>query len=275
MEDGYVYSLKDKVAVITGAGSGIGRALALKLHQKGCRLALCDVNATALAETVAQIPAPVLSRAFDVASRDAVSDFAAAVKQELGTAHVVINNAGVALSQTIEDMSYEDFEWLMNINFWGVVHGTKAFLPMLRAQDDGVIVNLSSIFGIIAVPTQGAYHAAKFAVRGFTETLRQELEGSGVFAVCVHPGGIRTNIVRNSRHYISNDGVTDPALMARRFEKMARTSPEQAAQTIIDGIERRQPKILIGADAKLMDRIQRWMPVRYPAALRTLLRLAS
>ncbi len=270
-----MYPLKDKVAVVTGAGSGIGRALAIELHKKGCRLALCDVNATALAETVTLIGVPVYSRAFDVASRDAVSDFAAAVKSELGTAHVVINNAGVALSQTIEDMSFEDFEWLMNINFWGVVYGTKAFLPMLRAQDDGVIVNLSSIFGIITVPTQGAYHAAKFAVRGFTETLRQELEGSGVFAVCVHPGGIRTNIVRNSRHYISNDGVTDQALMIKRFEKMARTSPEQAAQVIIDGIERRKPKVLIGADAKLMDRIQRWMPVRYPQALRTLLRLAS
>ncbi|HEY1077768.1 MAG TPA: SDR family NAD(P)-dependent oxidoreductase, partial [Fontimonas sp.] len=251
-----MYSLKDKVAVITGAGSGIGRALAVQLQQRGCRLALCDVNAAALAETVALLNgaagAAVFSRAFDVASRDAVFDFAAAVKEQLGTAHIVINNAGVALSQTIEDMSYEDLEWLMNINFWGVVHGTKAFLPMLRAQDDGVIVNLSSIFGIIAVPTQGAYHAAKFAVRGFTETLRQELDGTGVFAVCVHPGGIRTNIVRNSRHYVSNDGVTDQALMARRFDKMARTSPEQAARTIIDGIERRQPRILIGGDAKLM-----------------------
>ncbi len=269
-----MYTLKDKVAVITGAGSGIGRALALELAAKGCRLALADINAAALAETAAQLGVKPYTQTLDVADRDAVYAFAAAVKRECGTAHIIINNAGVALSQTIEDMSYEDFEWLMNINFWGVVYGTKAFLPMLRAQDDGVIVNLSSLFGIITVPTQGAYHAAKFAVRGFTETLRQELDGSGVFAVCVHPGGIKTNIARNARHYVDTMGNTDPARSAALFDKMARTSPAAAARVIIDGIEKRRPRVLIGADAKLIERIQRWSPVGYPRVLGALLKFA-
>lgn len=269
-----MYALKDKVAVVTGAGSGIGRALAVQLAQKGCSLALSDINEQALAETVAMLPAKPFAQKLDVADREAFYAFADAVKRECGGAHVVVNNAGVALSQTIENLGYEDFEWLMNINFWGVVHGTKAFLPTLLAQRDGVIVNLSSIFGIITVPTQGAYHAAKFAVRGFTETLRQELDGSGVFAVCVHPGGIRTNIARSARHYVDTMGNTDHQKSAAQFEKMAKTSPEEAARVIIDGIERRRPRVLIGADARLMDRIQRWAPVRYPAALRALLRLA-
>ncbi|MFA5938420.1 MAG: SDR family NAD(P)-dependent oxidoreductase [Sinimarinibacterium sp.] len=269
-----MYALKDKVAVVTGAGSGIGRALAVQLAQKGCRLALADVNEAGLAETAALLPAKPYVQKLDVADRDAVYGFADAVKRECGGAHVVINNAGVALSQTIENLSYQDFEWLMNINFWGVVYGTKAFLPTLRAQNDGAIVNLSSIFGIITVPTQGAYHAAKFAVRGFTETLRQELEGSGVFAVCVHPGGIKTNIARSARHYVDTMGNTDHARSADEFDKMAKTSPDEAARVIIDGIERRRPRVLIGADARLMDRIQRWAPVRYPAALRALMKMA-
>lgn len=269
-----MYVLKDKIAVVTGAGSGIGRTLAVQLAQKGCRLALADVNDKGLAETAALLPGKPYTQTLDVADRDAVHAFADAVKRECGGAHVIINNAGVALSQTIENLSYADFEWLMNINFWGVVHGTKAFLPTLRAQNDGAIVNLSSIFGIITVPTQGAYHAAKFAVRGFTETLRQELEGSGVFAVCVHPGGIRTNIARSARHYVDTMGNTDHQKSAAQFDKMAKTSPEEAARVIIDGIERRRPRVLIGADARLMDRIQRWAPVRYPAALRALLKLA-
>jgi NAD(P)-dependent dehydrogenase (short-subunit alcohol dehydrogenase family) len=265
-----MYALQDKIAVITGAGSGIGRALALRLAQKGCRLALSDIKADALAETL--LPQRPFTQALDVADRDAVFAFADAVKRECGGAHVIVNNAGVALSQTIEDMRYEDFEWLMNINFWGVVHGTKAFLPTLRAQDDGVIVNLSSIFGIIAVPTQGAYHSAKFAVRGFTETLRQELAGTGVSAICVHPGGIKTNIARNARHYVDSMGNTDAGRSAAQFDKIARTSADDAARVIVDGIERRRPRVLIGADAKLLDRIQRWAPVGYPSILGALLR---
>ncbi|MGB0219831.1 MAG: SDR family NAD(P)-dependent oxidoreductase [Sinimarinibacterium flocculans] len=267
-----MYRLDNKVAVVTGAGSGIGRALALQLAGKGCRLALSDIKADALAETAAMLPSPAYTQTVDVADRDAVFAFADAVKRECGGAHVIINNAGVALAQTIENMSFEDFEWLMNINFWGVVYGTKAFLPTLRAQDDGVIVNLSSIFGIIAVPTQGAYHSAKFAVRGFTETLRQELDGSGVSAVCVHPGGIRTNIARNARHYVDSLGNTDAEKAVAQFDKIARTTADEAARVIIDGIERRRPRVLIGADAKLLDRIQRWAPVNYPRILGALLK---
>ncbi|TJY58273.1 SDR family NAD(P)-dependent oxidoreductase [Sinimarinibacterium sp. CAU 1509] len=262
-----MYSLKNKVAVITGAGSGIGRALAVELADKGCRLALSDVNAAGLAATAELLPVKPFTQILDVSDRDAVYAHADAVKREFGTAHVVINNAGVALSQTIEDLSYEDFEWLMGINFWGVVYGTKAFLPMLRAQNDGVIVNLSSIFGIVTLPTQGAYHAAKFAVRGFTETLRQELAGTGVSAVCVHPGGIKTNIARAARFYVSATGDSDRDKAARDFDKLARTTPEQAARTIIEGIEKRSPRVLIGADARLLDRLQRWLPVAYPKVL--------
>jgi len=262
-----MYSLKDKVAVITGAGSGIGRALAVELAGKRCRLALSDVNAAGLAETAALLPTAPFTQTLDVSDRDAVYAHADAVKREFGTAHVVINNAGVALSQTIEDLAYEDFEWLMGINFWGVVYGTKAFLPMLRAQDDGVIVNLSSIFGIVTLPTQGAYHAAKFAVRGFTETLRQELAGSGVSAICVHPGGIKTNIARAARFYVSATGDTDRDKASRDFDKLARTTPEQAAKVIVEAIENGNPRVLIGADARLLDRLQRWLPVAYPKVL--------
>ncbi|MDD3761960.1 MAG: SDR family NAD(P)-dependent oxidoreductase [Nevskiales bacterium] len=259
-----MYKLKDKVAVITGAGSGIGRALALQLANKGCRLALSDVNEDGLAETASMLPQTPFTQRLDVADREAVYAHADAVQREFGTAHVVINNAGVALSQTIEDMSYDDFEWLMGINFWGVVYGTKAFLPMLRAQDDGAIVNLSSIFGIITLPTQGAYHAAKFAVRGFTETLRQELAGTGVFAVSIHPGGIKTNIARSARFYVSPTGDKDREKTNQDFDKLARTTPEQAAAAIIDGIEHKRPRVLIGGDAKLLDKVQRWMPESYP-----------
>ncbi|TXH05661.1 MAG: SDR family NAD(P)-dependent oxidoreductase [Nevskiaceae bacterium] len=267
-----MYALKDKVAVVTGAGSGIGRALAQLLAAKGCRLALADVNEIGLRETAATLPSPALLQRLDVADRAAVFAFAERVQRELGTAHAVINNAGVAVSQTVADLSYDDFEWLMNINFWGVVHGTKAFLPMLQAQNDGVIVNVSSVFGIIAVPTQGAYNAAKFAVRGFTEALRHELAGSGVKAICVHPGGIKTNIAAAARFYVDPDGVSDHRKAAAHFAKMARTTPEQAAQTIVDGIEHNRERVLIGGDAKLIDLIQRLMPVNYWKPMQALMK---
>lgn len=260
-----MYSLKDKIAVVTGAGSGIGRALAQNLAARGCRLALADIDEAGLGETAALLPGEtdVMQARLDVADRAAVYDFAARVKQTFGTAHVVVNNAGVAVSQTIENLSYEDFEWLMGIDFWGVVYGTKAFLPLLRAQNEGAIVNLSSVFGIIAVPTQGAYNAAKFAVRGFTEALRHELRGTGVKAICVHPGGIKTNIARRARFYADPSGETDQAKAAAHFDRLARTTPERAAEIIVRGVERGTPRVLIGADAWLIDRIQRWFPASY------------
>jgi NADP-dependent 3-hydroxy acid dehydrogenase YdfG len=265
------YELKDKVAVITGAGSGIGRALAQLLAQKGCRLALADINEASLKETAASLQAEVMTQKLDVADRAAVYAFAERVKQQFGTAHVVVNNAGVAVSQTVNDLSWEDFEWLMGINFWGVAYGTKAFLPMLLAQDEGAIVNISSVFGIIGVPTQSAYNAAKFAVRGFTEALRHELKDTGVRAISVHPGGIKTNIARASRFYRDPLGNSDHASMAARFDKLARTTPESAAATIVRGIEKGSPRVLIGADAVLIDKIQRLMPERYNAVMNAMM----
>jgi len=260
---GALYGLKDKVAVVTGAGSGIGRALAQLLAQKGCRLALADLNEAALEETAGTLSADVLTQKLDVADRAAVYAFAEGVKRRFGTAHVVVNNAGVALTQTVNEMSWEDFEWLMGINFWGVAYGTKAFLPMLLAQDEGAIVNLSSVFGIIGVPTQSAYNAAKFAVRGFTEALRHELKDTQVRAISVHPGGIRTNIVRDGRFYQDPFGRTDKGRVVQRFARAARTTPEQAAATIVRGIEKGSPRVLIGADARMIDRLQRLMPESY------------
>ncbi|HEX4938327.1 MAG TPA: SDR family NAD(P)-dependent oxidoreductase, partial [Candidatus Kapabacteria bacterium] len=195
---------RGKVAAITGAGSGIGQALAIQLAQAGCDLALSDVNQVGLQDTVRQVSSTgvrVHVQPLDVANRDAMYAWADTVVAVLGKVNLIFNNAGVALTETVEAMRYADFEWLMNINFWGVVHGTKAFLPHLKASGDGHVVNVSSVFGIIGVPTQSAYNAAKFAVRGFTESLREEMaiEGYPVNVTCVHPGGIKTNIVRSGR----------------------------------------------------------------------------
>lgn len=267
-----MYSLQGKVAVVTGAGSGIGRALARLLAAKGCRLALADINEAGLKETAAGLNVDVMTQKLDVADRAAVYAFAEAVKQRYGTAHVVINNAGVAVSQTIAALKYEDFEWLMGINFWGVVYGTKAFLPMLQAQNDGVVVNISSVFGLFAWPAQGAYNAAKFAVRGFTECLRNEVRGTGVRTVCVHPGGIKTNIVKSSRMYVDHDGNMDKKKSEDDFQRLAGTTPERAAEIIVDGIERGRDKVLVGPDAKFFDLMVRLFPVRHTAILIALAR---
>ena len=264
----------NRVVVITGAGSGIGRALSQAFAQAGAKLAIADNNQANLAETEHMLGnAQVLSQTLDVANREAVYAFADQVKTEYGAADIVINNAGVTFGNTVEDSSYEDFEWLMGINFWGVVYGTKAFLPMLKAADEGVVVNISSVFGIIAFPNQAAYNASKFAVRGFTEALRHEMaiEGSKLLPISVHPGGIKTNIARNARFYKDHDGVTDHAKMATDFEEIAKTTPEEAAATIIKGIKNRNPRVLIGGDAWAIDRIQRWMPVNYMKAILALL----
>lgn len=262
-------TLADKVVAITGAGSGIGRATAVLLAGKGCQLALSDVNGDGLAETArlcAQAGANVLTHRIDVADRQAVHDWAEAVVQYFGGVNVIINNAGVTVAATIEDTSYENFEWLMGINFWGVVHGVKAFLPHLKKSGDGHIVNVSSLFGLLGIPTQAAYNASKFAVRGFTEALRQEMEieGAPVGVTCVHPGGIRTNIavagrVIENRSY----GLKDSQSFGKRFEKLAKTTPEMAAQAIVDAILANKPRLLIGNDAKLFDKLQRLLPTGY------------
>ena len=261
---------QNKVAVITGAGSGIGRALARDLAAAGARLALSDVNQVGLQETADSLGLGsdrLITEAFDVADRDAFYAFAERVTGHFGAAHLVFNNAGVALGATVEEMSYEDFEWLMGINFWGVVHGTKAFLPHLKAAGEGHIVNVSSVFGLIGVPTQSAYNASKFAVRGFTEALRQELEmeGGRVSCTSVHPGGIKTNIARNARMGAGVEKITggDVDKARRDFEKMFRTTPEEASQTILKGVKGNKRRVLIGSDARAIDSMQRLMPTAY------------
>ncbi|HEX3705228.1 MAG TPA: SDR family NAD(P)-dependent oxidoreductase [Mycobacteriales bacterium] len=250
---------KDKVAVVTGAGSGIGRALAVELASRGARLAISDVNDDTLAETVSlceKAGGEGHKYLLDVADRQAVLAHADEVMRDLGQVNLVVNNAGVALMATVEDMSWEDFDWLMGINFWGVMHGTKAFLPHLIASGEGHLVNISSVFGFIGVPSQSAYNAAKFAVRGFTEALRQEMlvAGHPVGVSCVHPGGIKTNIARDAR---SAKDMGDRAERNKDFERAARTTPEKAAQIILRGVDRKKPRILVGPDAYLFDAIPR------------------
>lgn len=252
-----------RVAVITGAGSGIGRALATELAGRGARLALSDINEDAVGETVAQCEksgAQAKGYRLDVADREAFAAHADEVAGHYGQVNLVVNNAGVALMSTVEQLSYQDFEWLMGINFWGVVHGTKSFLPHLIASGEGHLVNISSVFGLVGVPTQSAYNAAKFAVRGFTEALRQEMliERRPVGVSCVHPGGIQTNIARDAR---SSEGTAQER--ATEFAKIARTSPEDAARTILRGVERSRARILIGADAHVIDAAPRLLGSAY------------
>jgi short-subunit dehydrogenase len=249
-----------RVAAVTGAASGIGRALARELAGRGCALALADVDAkglSAVAEECCARGVAVTSRVVDVADRAAVFAWADAVAAEHGRVNLVVNNAGVALVAPVASMALDDLEWLFGVNFWGVVHGTKAFLPHLEAAGEGHVVNVSSVFGLVGVPSQAAYSAAKFAVRGFTEALRVELEarGSGVSATVVHPGGVRTGIARRAR--------VDPAVsggarrVQRDFERVARTSPERAARRILRGVERNERRVLVGADALAIDLLAR------------------
>jgi NAD(P)-dependent dehydrogenase (short-subunit alcohol dehydrogenase family) len=271
---------KGRVAAITGAGSGIGRALANDLARRGAHLALSDIDDAGLAETVSQCEGfgvKVTSQHLNVADRAAVYAWADVVVADHGEVNLVVNNAGVALGATIDSMSYEDFEWLMNINFWGVVYGTKAFLPYLKASGEGHIVNLSSVFGLISVPSQSAYNAAKFAVRGFTDTLRMELEieGAPVSVTTIHPGGIKTNIAKNAR---MDDSVTDmagdPEKARLDMERVFITSPEKAARQILAAVQRDRRRALIGPDAKVIDFISRLPATLYQTALAKGARLA-
>jgi NADP-dependent 3-hydroxy acid dehydrogenase YdfG len=259
-----------KIAVVTGAGSGIGRALALQLNREGCRLYLSDINADTLAETLALLPRKdiqVDDQVLDVADKDAVHDWANRIAAANGYVDIVINNAGVALLSTVEENTYDDLKWLMGVNFWGVVHGTQAFLPLLRRAEQGHLVNLSSVFGLISVPTQSAYNAAKFAVRGYTEALRQEMEGTNVHVCCVHPGGIRTNIARTAR---GGDPAVSAEERGREFERLAGTTADEAAGKIVAAIERRRKRLLIGRDAIVIALLTRLFPVSYPRLLRLL-----
>jgi NAD(P)-dependent dehydrogenase (short-subunit alcohol dehydrogenase family) len=255
--------LRGRVAAITGAGSGIGRALAVELAKAGTHLALSDVDEAGLAQTVATVEGfgvKVTSARVDVADRDAVQAWADEAADEHGQVNLVFNNAGVALGATVQGVSYDDFHWLMDINFWGVVHGTKAFLPHLQASGDGHVINISSVFGLLGIPSQSAYNAAKFAVRGFTDSLRMELEidPCGVSATTIHPGGIKTNIARNARMDDSVTALADDPEQARvDFEKLFMTTPDKAARQIIKAVQRNRRRALIGPDAKVIDLVSR------------------
>ena len=248
-----------KVAVITGAGSGIGRALAVNLAEKGAKLALSDIDTEGLAETVRQaeaLGADVKSDRLNVAEREAVLDYAEAVVAHFGEVHQVYNNAGIAYNGDVENSEFKDIERIIDVDFWGVVNGTKAFLPHVIASGDGHIINISSLFGLIAVPGQSAYNAAKFAVRGFTEALHQEMlvAKHPVKVTCVHPGGIKTAVARNAT--VAND--QNAQTFAEFFDKrLAIHSPEMAAETIIDGVCKGRARVVIGWEAKALDALAR------------------
>jgi len=254
-----VKSFTGKVAVVTGAASGMGRSLALQLAAEGARLAISDVELRGLAETAArarELGATVHEQRLDVADRDAVLAYAAVVVTEYGAVHLVINNAGIALTGDVEDLAFSDVEQIMDVDFWGVVNGTMAFLPHLIASGDGALVNTSSLFGLVAMPGQSAYNAAKFAVRGFTEALRLEMliNGHPVTVTCVHPGGIKTNIVRNSTAV----GRHDTSALSELFDqKLARTSSDKAAKVILRAARKGRARVLVGTDAKVLDLLAR------------------
>ncbi len=253
-----------RVAVVTGAGSGIGRALAHRLAVVGAEVAASDIDAEAAertAESCRKYGARAHGYVLDVADRDAVYDHASRVSEDFGRINLVVNNAGVALKSTVRSMSDEQFRWIMEINFWGVAHASRAFLPALISSGDGHLVNVSSVFGFIGVPTQSGYNASKFAVRGFTEALRQEMlaERAPVRVSCVHPGGVRTNIARNAGgiEAVESDRLTG------MFDRIARTTPEGAARTIMRGVERARPRILVGPDAYVLDALPRLLGASY------------
>ncbi len=259
--------LKGRVAAVTGAGSGIGRMLAKNLAERGCHVAIADIDAASLKQTADMIGdagVKVTTHVFDVSDRYQMYRFAESVIDRHGSVHLLVNNAGVALSELLEDVSYEDFEWIMGINLWGVVYGCKAFLPHLKKESEAHIVNVSSVYGIMSFPYNGTYCATKFAVRGFTETLCQELKDTSVRVSCVHPGGIKTNIARNARYYksqIPSAAREDAADFFDRF--MARTSADKAARIIIEGILKDKHRIMVGPDAIVIDWLKRLMPVTF------------
>ena len=270
--------LAGRTAVISGAASGIGRALAVRLAAHGCPLALTDIDPGGLAETASLTSSvPVLTEPLDVSERGAQLAFAATVADwapaPLGAA---FNNAGVALAANVADSSSEDEEWLRRINFEGVVHGTHAYLPILLAQGSGAIVNTSSVFGLAGIPGQSAYCASKFAVRGFTESLRHELAGTGVRAVTVHPGGVKTNIARNGRLHTDPKGLgRSKEEIAAEFEALVRTTPERAAEVIHRGLDAGRARILVGADARVFDLLTRLTPTHYYRVLAGLERVIA
>ena len=255
------------VAVVTGAASGIGKALAIKLAEQGCHLALADkdiVGLEKLQQQIEDLGVECFVADLDVSDNPAFIVFAKQVNDKFSCIDMLFNNAGVSLIDSVENQTLEDFHWIMNINFWGVVHGTNAFLPYLKASPSAHIVNISSIFGLLSLPLQSAYNASKYAVRGFTEALKMEMAGSNIAVHCVHPGGIKTNITNNAK--VSTNAIPKSQLIVD-FNKQAKTTAEQAADIILAGIEKKQRRILVGGDAKILDRIARWFPSSYEKLL--------
>jgi NADP-dependent 3-hydroxy acid dehydrogenase YdfG len=263
-----VKDLKDKVVALTGAGSGIGRGTAMALVRQGARLALADINEDGLNETasmVAEAGGRVSTTILDVSSRQSVDDWCASAIEEHGQVDVVVNNAGVTLAATGADQNHEDVDWVMGINFWGVVYGTRAFLPHMLERDSGHIVNISSIFGLFGVPSQSAYCASKFAVRGYSDSIRAELRNTNVKVTVVHPGGIRTNIANSARFKLQGEAVPPrEEFVANANKLLARTEPADAGEKIVSAIQRDKARLLIGGDALVADIFQRLMPVRFP-----------
>ncbi|WP_426223736.1 SDR family NAD(P)-dependent oxidoreductase [Psychrobacter sp. DWR1-2-3] len=271
---------RNHVAAITGAGSGMGRELAIHLAKMGCHVALSDINAEQLAQTkdlLVSYDVKVTTTVLDVSDNKAVEAWADSVMAEHGKVNFIFNNAGVALYSSVEGSSISELEWVMDINFWGVVYGTKAFLPLIKnsvkesEKENGHIINISSLFGLTAQPSQSAYNASKFAVRGFTESLRQELDiqRCGVSATCIHPGGIKTNIANSAR---GNDSISDLGMRSGRkaissFNKFLKFDASAAAWIILQAAATNQPRCLIGSDAKMIDAVQRVFPARYSKVL--------
>ncbi len=264
---------RDKTIVITGAGGGIGAAMAKEFATRGAHLALSDINAAGLEDTVQRCSArgaKVSGEVLDVADRDAIYDYAGDVASTFGEVHVVINNAGVAVHGPVIDTADDDLEWIMRINFWGVVHGSRAFLPHLIASGGGQLANVSSVFGLIAAPKDAAYNASKFAVRGFTESLRQELRlaGAPVSVSCVLPGGIKTGIARSAR--VTGD---DPDGVQKLFDRVALTASDKAARIIINGLRRDRARILVGPDALAIAALPRVFGAHYSLLVESAARL--
>lgn len=257
-------NLTGKVAALTGAGSGIGRCLALQLADEGCNVALADINEAGLKETVGLMnkKVNVSTHKVDVADRDQVRTFAAQTVKHHGCVDLVINNAGVCVADLIETVSYENFEWIMGINFWGVVYGTKEFLPYLKQRSEAHIVNISSINGIVPSPNEGTYNASKFAVKGFTETLHQELRKTNIRVSCVHPGWIKTNIANNTRWggHLTVPGISPEKVKSILDKQLFRTLPEDAVKTIISGIKRNNRRIIVCPEAGALDYMTRLFP---------------
>lgn len=255
-----------ETAFITGGASGIGRAVAHLLADRGCAVFLTDINHEQLlsvAHELEQAQVPVYTKALDVADRDAIYAAVEEAQKVMGGIDFLFNNAGVSLSDTVDKMTFEDLDWIMNVDFYGVVYGTKAALPHMLERKRGHIVNVSSLFGLIGVPGQSAYCAAKHAVKGFNESLSYELEGTGVQVHSVHPGGVDTGIVINGRHKHTLTGDTTNEATQARFSELVITSPDEAARVIVEAVEKGQYRILVGRDAKSADRFSRWMPNRW------------